>query len=535
MAWRHEQAQRRIRELIGEAPTIDVHRFSEEYMPLYEARATQLTAAGERIAPPLFDLAKGSAVLVDTVQIYIAITNYDEYRIEEDAETEASHERALRFLHLYYSACDRVAEVTPAQRVDFHGSRMHAVVIDQSGAGITRHSIADALAFVRDFRIVAERANSELAKSALTAQFRVGLDAGTCVAINNGTGLEQEPMFLGSAANYAAKLAEGDQPGIFPSDRVRALVGLEELGVLEFAHGLDEASIHQVIASRDEDGGRAALLASAYTASSESIVETWREEIVKEEVLDPTIPRFSFHHKEPPLRDIDYRDLSPSNSIRMPLISVFADLSGYTQYVDEAITSGRIAEAIRALYVIREELQNVVEEDFSGRKVRFIGDCIHALLAEGTSTETDDEKSVIQSFECAGGLRSSFLICQEELTGLETLGLTIGIEYGWTPVSRIGIRGVRSVRLASSGATATSEQVQRDCGDNEVKFGPNAMAHIPAAYHDLANASGVAAALTYDDVVLCFAPQTASATMPRHARAHTPAGGKVARAHFKAI
>ncbi len=534
MAWGQEQAQRRIRKLIGEAPTIDVHRFSEEYMPLYEVRAAQLTAAGERIAPPLFDLTKGSAVLVDTVQIYIAITNYDEYRIEEDSETETSHERALRFLHLYYSACDRVAEVTPAQRVDFHGSRMHAVVIDRSGAGITRHSIADALAFVRDFRIVAERANSELARSALTARFRVGIDAGTCVAINNGTGIEQEPMFLGSAANYAAKLAEGDQPGIFPSDRVRALVGLEELGVLEFAHGLDEASIDQVIASRDE-GGRAALPAFAHTASTESIVETWREEIVKAEVFDPTIPKFSFHHKEPPLSDIDYRDLSPSNSIRMPLISVFADLSGYTQYVDEAITSGRIGEAIRALYVIREELQNVVEEDFDGRKVRFIGDCIHALLAEGTRSETDDRKSVIQSFECAGGLRSSFLICQEELTGLEALGLTIGIEYGWTPVSRIGIRGVRSVRLASSGATATSEQMQRDCGDNEVKFGPNAMTHIPDAYHDLTNASGVAAALTYDDVVLCFAPQTAPATTRRHVRAHTPADGTVARAHFKTI
>lgn len=219
----------------------------------------------------------------------------------------------------------------------------------------------------------------------------------------------------------------------------------------------------------------------------------------------------------------------------MPLVSVFADLSGYTKYVDAAIASGRIGEAIRALYVIREELQNVVEEDFDGRKVRFIGDCIHALLAVGTRTKTDDRKSVIQSFECAGGLRSSFLICQEELTGLEALGLTIGIEYGWTPVSRIGIHGVRSVRLASSGATATSEQMQRDCGDNEVKFGPNAMTLIPAAYHDLANASGVAAALTYDDVLLCFAPQTAPAATPRHARAHTPPDGTVARAHFKTV
>ena len=126
MAWQHEQAQQRIRGLIDDAPAIDVRRFSDEYMPLYEARRAELTAASEQVGPPLFDLPKGSAVLVDTVQIYIGITNYDEYRIEEGMETETSHERALRFLHLYYSACDRVAESTSAQRVDFHRSRMHA-------------------------------------------------------------------------------------------------------------------------------------------------------------------------------------------------------------------------------------------------------------------------------------------------------------------------------------------------------------------------------------------------------------------------
>ena len=480
MAWRHERAQQRIRNLIEDAPTIDVRRFFDEYLPLYEARRIELTAARERVTPPLVDLPKDSAVLVGTVQIYIGITNYDEYRIDEGRETEASHERALRFLHLYYSACDRVVESSSAQRVDFHGSRMHAVVLDRSGAEITQQSIVDALAFVRDFRAVAERANEELARSEFTARFRIGIDAGPCVAINNGTGTEKEPMFLGSAANHAAKLADGDQPGIFLSDRVRVLLGLHELRNLESVQSVDEAFISEAIARRDR-GSISGPSASAFAGNPEGIVEAWRNEISKTEVPDPTVPKFAFHHKEPPLSEINYTDLSPSNSIRMPLVSVIADLSGYTRYVDHAIATNHIADSVRALYVIREEFQNVVEKDFGGRKVRFIGDCIHALLAEGTKTETDERRSVIQSFECAGGLRSSFNICQNELSGLHTLGLVIGIEYGPTPVSRIGIRGARSVRLASSVATATSEHLQRDCGDNETRFGPNAIAAMPAA------------------------------------------------------
>ena len=534
MAWQHEQAQQRIRDLIDDAPMIDVRRFSDEYMPLYEARRVELTAARESIGPPLFALPKGSAVLVDTVQIYIGITNYDEYRIEEGLETEASHERALRFLHLYYSACDRVAESTSAQRVDFHGGRMHAVVLDQAGTGITQHRVADALAFVRDFQAVAEQANKELAKSEFTARFRIGIDTGRCVAINNGTGVEQEPMFLGSAANHAAKLADGVQPGVFLSDRVRALLGFQGLGVLESMRSVDEAVINQVIARRDE-GTPSLALESAFTTNVEDIVEVWRDDISKTEVPDATIPRFSFRRKEPPLSEIDYADLSPSNSIRMPLISLFADLSGYTHYIDSGIAAGQISEAIRALYVIRAELQNVIEKDFDGRKVRFIGDCIHALLAEGTKTETDARKSVVQSFKCAGGLRSSFKICQDELPDVETLGLTIGVEYGPTPVSRIGIRGVRSVRLASSVATATSEQMQRDCSDNDTKFGPTAMAVIPVALNDLANASGIAAVLTYDDVVLSLSAQDSPKPAPRYGRAHTPSDTIVSRAHFESV
>jgi hypothetical protein len=69
MAWQYGQAQQRIRKLIDEAPEIDVRRFADEYMPLYEARKAVLKAANESVAPPLFDLQKGRAVVVDTVQI----------------------------------------------------------------------------------------------------------------------------------------------------------------------------------------------------------------------------------------------------------------------------------------------------------------------------------------------------------------------------------------------------------------------------------------------------------------------------------
>lgn len=508
MTWQHDRALRRIRALVDEAPEIRVRHFSEEYLPGYLAGAAKLRDAGGRVSPPLFDLAKGQAVLVGTVHVYIAITNYDDYRIDQGQETESSHERALRFLHLYYSACDRIAERSRAQRVDFHGSRMHAVVLNQSGTEVTLESIADAFAFVRDFRAVAERANQALANSELTARFRIGIDAGPCVAINNGTGLEQEPMFLGSAANHAAKLAEGDQPGIYLSDRVKALLNLPLLDGYEGYQKLDEGIFSQLAATRGSAIG-GGFSPRELSAMAEQFVDTWKSEIVAMRAQDFSVPNFSFHYHKPPLSDIDFAALAPSNSIRMGLISILADLSGYTSFIDAAIGSRDIAHAVRSLYVIRDEFQNVVEKDFRGRKVRFIGDCIHALLAEGSATETSDSDSVVQSLLCAGGLKSSFEICRTALTNLDSLGLAIGFEYGPTPVSRIGIRGARSVRLASSIASATSEKMQHECGDNGVKLGPNALSVLPSAFKDLIDASGAGSGVTYDDVATCLSlPKT---------------------------
>lgn len=528
MAWQYGQAQQRIRELIKEAPDVDVRRFAEEYLPLYEMRKAALAAEDKSVTPPLFDLEKGKAIIVDTVQIYIAITNYDEYRIEEGRETEASHARALRFLHLYYSACDRVIEQTDAQRVDFHGSRMHAVILNPDKEEGRSEALLKALSFVRDFRAVAEQANEELADSELDALFRIGVDIGPCVAINNGNGLEQEPMFLGSAANHAAKLAYGDEPGIFLSDRARAALDQPQVGPLETLMKLDEAVFSNIINIRDE------VIASAGASRvPEVILREWRGEILTKSVSDPTDPEFRFHYKEPPLKDIAFADLMPSNSIRMGLASLFADLFGYTDFLDNAIAHGAVADAVKALYVVRQELQNVVEEDFGGRKVRFIGDCIHGLVAEGSSTEADAAKTVSMSLACAGALRSSFNICKSELNGIDELGLTIGIEFGPTPVTRIGIRGVRSVRSASSIATAASEKAQRGCDDEQTRLGPEAQKLLPVALEDIVDADGTAHALTYDDVVTGIAANDTVPTAPAYHRAHSSEQVEIPRAHFR--
>ena len=501
MPWDKVKAQSRIDKLISEAPDIDVQRFNQ-YLPLYETQKAQMAARSEPVSPPLFSLPKGKAIVVDAVQIYISITNYDEFRLDEGQETSVSHERALRLLHLYYSAADRVIEESSVQRVDFHSGRVHAVVLEAEDGGVSRKTLGQALAFVEDFKKVAAVANQRLANSEFDAEFRVGIDVGTCVVINNGTGLEQEPLFLGGAANHAAKLADGDEPGVYVSDAVRQILGQPELGVFERFSSIPDDLIAVNAARRGTDE-RIVFGVRDRRSYADNVVGLWNEEIKRGEFPDFTNPTFRFFHKEPPFSDIDYAELMPSNTIRMPLVSMYADLSGYTNYIDDAVASGDIQEAVRALYVIRAEFQSVVEADFGGRKVRFIGDCIHALIAEGSSSETDCRESVASAAKCAGGLHSSFGLCKSKIGGLDELGLAVGVELGVTPVSRIGIRGDRSVRVATSVATTRSEMMQKECEHNGVKFGESALRAAPVALNDILT-DGFNADMDYGDVAICL-------------------------------
>lgn len=495
MAWNAERARKRIERYQAATPEVKVERFEEDYLPRRARERAFLEAAGVRRAeaPPLYDLPNGAAVLVpDAVHVYVRALSYDEVRLENGIETEAGHARGLSFLHLLYGAGDRAVEAIGAQRVDHHGARMHAVVAEPAGAANLAARIGQALALAREMTNLAREAAGTIARQQhITLRFRVGIDVGTCVALNSPRADEREPVFIGPAANHAAKLAAGDEEGVYMSDRVRAALGLPMVGSLpmEQAIRISEADIFNALRHFAQYDARGTL----------TRLERWMEEARANPATVLSPADFKFHEHSPPLRSIRYENLSPARSIRMDMVSLFADLDGYTAYIDHCMATGCLPTAVRLLNILRCEFNAVVQEDFEGRKVRFIGDCIHALLAAGRR-DVDVASSVELAAQCAGGLRSSFNLCQDIVEHADQLGLAIGFELGPTPVSRIGIRGPRSVRVASSLATRASERLQQACSGQHTVIGPKAFAAAPASVRRLFGASRVVSDLSYDDV-----------------------------------
>lgn len=520
MPWTEPKSLERIRRFQANTPATDiqVEDFAGEYLARRAAFA-KAQGLSDASAAAIVSVPRNRAILTDGAHVYADLMEFgDQLRSERDSA--ASFRRALQFLHLHYGGCDRLIEAFGLQRVDFHGSRLHAVVLTPAGEEFELERLAKALAFARAFEAMVARAGARFGGRFRT-RVAIGIDVGKAVAINSGRGAEPEPLFIGRPANHAAHLAASGHPGIHLSERAQRL-----LARVRMVPSARPADVLDELIRRGERGAGAGVYASRTLADARDLELAAFDRELAETERTGTLAVFNFHHHPPPLRSLDFALLPPSNSVLMDLVAVFADLAGFTDYVDQGLASGQVRQVVANLHVIRGELAATVREDFGGRKVRYIGDCLQAILAEGDTRNTHPQDSVERAVLAAGGLRSSFDLCRRELPGIAALGLAIGLEYGATPACRLGLRGDASVRCVTSGVTCESERLQQGCDGAETALGTEALRVGGVAVQRAFRGGPVIRNLTYHaaETLLCGLPA---------APAHRPIVAPPVRAHSR--
>lgn len=402
----------------------------------------------------LSNLPPSVAYRVDGVHLYADILNLDDMLHVTEVEGETCHRRTLRFLNFQYRAVHRILQSENAIQVDFHNQRLHSVIAkpyDDEKKRIHR-AIAIGQLIIDVLARTGEDADHPPAK------VRVGIDSGKALAVNNGRRGHREPLFLGEPANHAAKRASGGtKVGIYLTNVARKVIGLAEVA--------DENSTALTTAEITASEEKAKL-----SVTADSVVSDWEDDLKQN-----PIGKFEFSGHTPPFNTLDIESLSVKNSRRQDAATIYGDLDGFTAYVGRNIgTDTGAKKIVRALHVLRSELDAVLHEDFKGRKVRFIGDCIHGLLVEGTAQTTDAEQTITNMMLCAGGMRSSFNLAIEKLaeagTDATSLGLQIGFEYGPMTVTRLGMKG-ELVRCSVSRGVLAAEYEQGRCGSAETAIG----------------------------------------------------------------
>lgn len=465
--WSHSRAEKHISERLSDVSDVEIVEYTKE--------------------KNLDAIPVNKAYRVYGAHLYADITNIGDMLNCTSEEGLTSHRRTLRFLHLHHRAVKRVLDACDVKRVDFHNQRLHSVVTKpyntDTNAEAKRINRAVAVAqLIID--VLAETGDDD--EHIADAKVRVGIDSGEALAVNNGRRNSREALFLGPPANLAAKLASGGgREGIYLTNNAREAIGLK---------AVEKPSSTALTTAEIEVCQEQAKLA----ASKDTIVAAWRKDFENSSIND-----FQFTRHTPPLESLRFNDLGPKTSRRQEAVNIYADLDGFTRFVADNIEDSA-NNVVKVLHVVRAELDRVIAKDFGGRRVRFIGDCIHALLAEGTAQTTDVEETISTATLCAGGLRSSFDLALEKLEndGIDVggLGLAIGFEHGWMTATRLGIQGDR-LRCSVSRATYAAEGEQIRCNGQQSAIGQVAYEGGTAAIRKLFGKSRIIAGMGYDEAV----------------------------------
>lgn len=439
----------------------------------------------------LENIPVNKAYRMDAVHLYADILNLSDMLATTADEGVTCHRRTLRFLNQHYRAVRRILSRCDARRVDFHNQRLHAVIFKpyntESNAERARVQRAVAIAqLIID--VLGETGDED--ELIPNAKVRVGIDTGEALAVNNGRRGGREPLFLGEPANRAAKLSGGGSKiGIFLTNKARQAIGLTAV-VKPAETALTRSEIEECEEKAD------------LGVSKDSVVEEWRQDLKKN-----PIGSFNFSRHTPPLRTLDIAALTPANSRRQEAVSNYADIDGFTAFVAKHIDTAP-EDVVRVFHVVRAELDRVLTSDFDGRRIRFIGDCLHGLLCEGTAHQTYETETVSTATLCAGALRSSFELALEKLTEkgivIDGLGLAIGFELGPMTVTRLGMQGDR-VRCSVSRGVLASESEQTRCTGIETAIGRSAYDAGTRAVQDLFGATRKVANLDYNEAVEALA------------------------------
>ena len=261
----------------------------------------------------------------------------------------------------------------------------------------------------------------------------VGLSSGTSYLANVGKTGKRELISLGTCANLAAKVIGG---------RDTITITSEMYGVLpDF---LQEYFVKDEVVSGVQTYRATGLRWIAYPELAKKLGVVWKPDVWRKKTEDhrDALPLSEIEISEATVL-IDVSSLSERNCKRTAAVAFYADLDGFTRYVQDAETDEKVVSLIRQFHMIRSEFHSVIETDYKGLVLQHRGDCILGILhlPSGQPNHADRCQDAV---DLAIGLQSSMEhVLNQHLTDRKDIHVAIGMDVGKAIVTRLGKKGER--------------------------------------------------------------------------------------------
>jgi class 3 adenylate cyclase len=387
--------------------------------------------------------------------VYFDVPNFALIASQADG---GDYRRVIQAIHIYHREVARIVEdpeMFDGVRIHFQGPKLHALFfrpIDSSEKIAAKSVLLQIV--LRDFVANVFNPAFPLLPDLTIAG---GADLGYAIGTKNGMEGDRELLFLGAPANYAAKIV-GAPSQINITGKIFLALPRKLRGLCSRI----EEGIYQIDAVNPET--IAELL--------EEFGICWNRSDSAERLEDDKrlFPLKAIEYSEADSL-IDLDSLGITNNKRVRAASLFADVSGFTKYIDAAQTTDDKKKALRVFHAIRKEMAEVVKHDFPGLRIQYQGDRVQALFH---LPKNDDAAFLNTAVETAAGLQSSMEYTLKQcLPEAGPLNLAIGIDVDVTLVSKIGTRGQRD-RICVGIGVEDAARAQEKSNGGEVSLTPRA-------------------------------------------------------------
>lgn len=287
----------------------------------------------------------------------------------------------------------------------------------------------------------------------------VGLASGTSYIANIGKTGKRELISLGSCANLAAKVIGG-------KDTITITSGMYGLLPSCLQEHFQKSEVIAGVQTYRSTG----LRWSSHPELGEELKVTWDEEKWKkktEEYRD-ALPLDQIEISDATVL-IDVSLLTERNCKRTSAVSFYADLDGFTRYVQEAETDEKVVSLIRQFHMIRAEFHAVVGTDYDGLVLQHRGDCILGILHLPCGDD-NHPKRCQRAVDIAMGLQSSMEhVLNEHLADRKDIHLAVGLDVGKALVTRLGKKGQR-ISICFGPEVSEAERLQRLSGAKQIRI-----------------------------------------------------------------
>jgi hypothetical protein len=401
---------------------------------------------------------------VRAAHIYVDVSNFTAL-LSADVEADAA-EDMLRLIHLYAREATRVVERDhEATKVHFQGAKLHALAYRPIGDDVAM--VVKAVLAAAAVRATTVVFNDVFGLRGTDAwQTAGGVDFGDVVATKNGTGGDRELLFLGRPANRAAKAIK---TGLRLSEEVVDLLPAS------FDDYLSPSSDDQCWCFSPSSSALEQLIAD--NGYSWSRVQTRRR---LEEAAEQYPPGTATVVEA--AGPISKDKLGLSNSKQVDAVSLFADVDGFTAYVDQAAALDEdLVEAVRAWHVIRSEMRATAVVDYEALRVQYQGDRMQALAYLPLG---DEGAAAVRAVRIAAALTSAVKYVLPQVVGTAAKPLAIGLAAGSTLVSKLGEHGNRDV-VCLSPATVEAARIQVGLDGNQIGLDVELYKRLPEWLQEL--------------------------------------------------